>query len=116
MAADVAGASTRFVRRWANAFIESMVGISPDAVTDEAISDLSFESERTKASWQGRLINDEEFRHTAREYVRSHAHRRGEPNLTANMFLLCAETTRLWLPNLGFSLTHQQKGVYFLWT
>ena len=124
MAADVTGASTRSVRRWANAFIESMVGISPDAVTDEAITDLlSFESGRTKASWQRSLINDEEFRLKAREYVRSRAHRRGEPNLTANMFLgwiqetyhvdVCAETARLWLHNLGFSQTHHHKGMYF---
>ena len=49
MAADVTGASTRFVRRWANAFIETVVGIWPDAVTDEAITDLvSFESGRIK--------------------------------------------------------------------
>ena len=124
MAADVTGASTRSVRKWANAFIESVVGISPDAVTDEAITDLLlFESGRTKASWQRSLINDEEFRLKAREYVRSRAHRRGEPNLTANMFLgwiqeiyhvdVCAETARLWLHNLGFSQTHHHKGMYF---
>ena len=124
MAADVTGASTRSVRRWANAFIESMVGISPDAVTDEAITGLlSFEMWRTKASWQRSLINDKEFRLKVKEYVRSHTHRRGEPNLTANMFLswiqetyhvdVCAETARLWLYNLGFSQTHHHKGMYF---
>ena len=49
--------------------------------------------------------------------------KRGEPNLTADMFQkwvqeqfhyeICTETARLWLRSLGFSQKYHKKGVYF---
>ena len=69
------------------------------------------------------LIRDEHFKLKAREYVRANSCKRGEPNLTTDMFQkwvqeqfhyeICTETARLWLRFLGFSQKYHKKGVYF---
>lgn len=92
-------------------------------IDDETVT-LLLSSERGKTCKNpGSLINDEEFRLKAREFVRCHAYKRGKPNLTADMFNawmketykleVCSETARVWLHNLGFSQKKHHKSVYF---
>ncbi len=59
----------------------------------------------------------------ARDYVRSHATVKGEPNLTAQQFRdwikaefntsVCVDTARVWLHHLGFKQQNHQKGIFF---
>ena len=122
-AADVSGFSVWSVRKWVSGFLQSIEGVPLDDIDDETVT-LLLSSERGKTCKNpGSLINDEEFRLKAREFVRSHAYKRGEPNLTADMFNawmketykleVCSETARVWLHNLGFSQKNHHKSVCF---
>ena len=63
---------------------------------------------------------DEEFCLKAREFVQSHAYKRGETNLTTDMFNasmkgtyqleVCSETAWVWLHNSGF---FRKNRIYF---
>lgn len=69
------------------------------------------------------LIHDEAFQLEAQSFVREHAYKKGEPNLTVAAFRewigttyqtkVHEETAPRWLAILGFSQVHHQKGVYF---
>ncbi len=69
------------------------------------------------------LIHEERFRLKAREFVRSNATKKGEPNLTSQQFRdwikakfnvsVCVETARVWLHHLGFEQRNHHKGIFF---
>ena len=91
---------------------------------DDGFIELELSSDRVKACGNPTsIIHDEEFSLAAREYIRSNAYRKGEPNLTADMFRawvsesykvdVCVNTARRWLHQLGFHQCDHQKGVYF---
>ena len=128
-AANFAGTLTGFsgqvVRRWASALFATLAQYpgSLDDVDDSFI-ELELSSERGKACGNPTaIIHDEEFCLAAREYIRFNAYRKGEPNLTADMFRawvsgsykvdICVDTARTWLHHLGFHQCDHQKGVYF---
>ena len=68
------------------------------------------------------LVLDGQFQNDARIFIRQNACKKGEPNLTAEMFAewvksvhdkeISVKTANRWLHRLGFSHTHHQKGVY----
>ena len=119
------GFSGQVVRRWASAFFVTLTEYpgSLDDVDDSFI-EMELMSERGKACGNPTaIIHDEEFCLAAREHIRSNAYRKGEPNLTADMFRawvsetyqvdVCVDTARMWLHHLGFDQCDHQKGVYF---
>lgn len=97
--------------------------VCPDSVDNEMMNEL-LSSDKGKCSANpSSLLYDEEFQLEARKYVRRNVYKRGEPNMTAEMFqswvlstydyTICCETARLWLHHLGFSQKVHKKGVYF---
>ena len=119
------GYSGQVVRRWASALFATLAQYpgSLDDVDDSFI-ELELSSERGKACGNpAAIIHDEEFCLAVREYIRSNAYRKGEPNLTADMFRawvsesykvdVCVDTARTWLHHLGFYQCDHQKGSLF---
>ena len=85
---------------------------------------MELSSDRGKACRNATsILHDEEFQLAACSDVRSTAYRKGEPNLTTQMycqwvkdkysFEICTETARRWLHHLGFNICSHQKGVFF---
>ncbi len=122
MAADVSGCSAETVRQWASSFFIAIGGSPENIDADFVYEELS--SHRGHGSGnQSYIIHDEDFRLRAREFVRSHASIKGEPNLTVHQFrdwieatfgvCVCDSTARVWLHHLGFSQKNHQKGVFF---
>ena len=104
--------------------ISSNISTCPlDDMSDECITDILSSGHGHHDNHAASLLRDEYFCLAAREYVRKHACRKGEPNLTSKMFAewidneygtrLRDETARRWLAKLGFCRVHHQKGVYF---
>ena len=122
-AADVTGFSVRSVRKWVSGFLQSIDGVQLDDIDDETVTFLLSSEPGKTCKNPGSLINDEEFRLKAREFVECHAYKRGEPNLTADMFNawmketykleVCSETAQVWLHNLGFSQKKNTKECVF---
>ena len=118
-AADVTEFSVRSVRKWVSGFLQSIDGVQLDDIDDETVTFLLSSEPGKTCKNPGSLINDEEFRLKAREFVECHAYKRGEPNLTADMFNawmketykleVCSETAQVWLHNLGFSQKKHQR-------
>ena len=125
LAASATGFSHEVVRRWAFAFFCTLSQYpgSLEDIDSEYIS-MELSSDRGKACGNATsILHDEEFQLAARSYVRSTAYRKGEPNLTTQMFCqwakekfsieICTETARRWLHHLGFNICNHQKGVFF---
>ena len=84
----------------------------------------SLASEKGHFNRRDSLISDEDFQLSARTYVRSNACKKGEPNLTSDMFAvwvkqkydhdISEETARLWLHKLGFGRIHITKKEFTL--
>ena len=123
-AGTLTGFSGQIVRRWASAFFVTLTEYpgSLDDVDDSFI-EMELTSERGKACGNPTaIIRDKEFYLAAREHIRSNAYRKGEPNLTADMFRawvsetyqvdVCVDTARTWLHHLGFHQCHHQKGAW----
>ena len=110
---ELAAGCTEFsgdsIRRWDSSFFisdyrEVLDGVCDEEVTAELSTHLSS------------LIHGEEFQSAARIYMRKHACRNGEPNLTHSMFpqwietkygaKIHNETARRWF---SFSSIHHQK-------
>ena len=94
-AANFAGTLTGFsgqvVRRWVSAFTEYPRSLDD---VDDSFIEMELTSERGKACGNPTAtIHDEEFCLAAREHVRSNAYRKGEPNLTADMFFAWVSET-----------------------
>ena len=123
LAADCCGFNVEIVRRWASAFVSTTSTCPLDDMSDECITDILSSGRGHHDNHAASLLQDENFCLAAREYVRKHACRKGEPNLTSKMFAewinteygtrLRDETARRWLVKLGFCRVHHQKGVYF---
>ena len=87
---------------------------APENVTD---NDLAPERGHSP-TYLSSLIYDEAFQLEAQSFVREHAYKKGEPNLTIAAFRdyqtkVHEETARRWLDILGFSQVHHRKGMYF---
>ena len=124
-AAEVTGFCAESIRHWACTFFcfIATTDESLENITDEVV-EAELSSDRGRApSNPSSIIHDEEFQLKAREFVRMHAHRKGEPNLTSVMFrqwisetfsvTICDETARLWMHKLGFWQHTHTKGIYF---
>ena len=124
-AASCTGFSQEVVRRWAFVYFCTL-SQHPGSLEDVDIDYVGMElsSERGKACGNAAsILHDENFQLAARSYVRSTAYRKGEPNLTTEMFCqwvkesfsvdICTETARCWLHHLGFNISNHQKGVFF---
>ena len=123
-AATVTGFSSEVVRRWAFVYFSNLVqhpGSTDDIDLEYLEAELS--SERGKGCGNPTaILHDEEFQLAARTYVHSNAYRKGEPNLTTEMFCrwvndnysvnITSETARRWLHHLGFNMCDHQKGVF----
>ena len=122
-AADCCGFSSKTVRKWASSYIISTCTLSPDDITDEFITGQLSSNRGDHDTHTGSLLHDEDFQLAARTFVRKHACRKGQPNLTCKMFAdwideeygqrIHDDTARRWMISLGFSRVHHQKGVYF---
>ena len=121
-AADCMGFNEESVRIWACALIDTP--LSPDDNLDDARVTEMLSSDRGHYDhYVDSLVNDEAFQLEARSFVRKHACRKGEPNLTSADFSAWIQakynttihdsTARRWLEKLGFERVHHQKGVYF---
>ena len=85
-AADCCGFSTETVRQWAFAYVTTTPMHSKDDMTDEYISDQFFCNRGHHENYTVSLVSDELFQLAARLFVRKHACRKGEPNLTSLKF------------------------------
>ena len=110
--------SDRSVRRWRSEVIDND-GVLP-------------ESQQGRYQRSGVLWQNEELNKKAREYVRTNAAVKGQPNLTAGDFCkwvnesflpnctlepgfprrVGLETARLWLHHLGFEVLTARKGIF----
>ena len=121
-AAATTGFSQEVIRRWTFSYFSALAeypGSLSDLILDFIQTELS--SERGKASGNpDSILHDEEFQ---LQYVHSNAYRKGEPDLTTDMFCkwvcdtfsvhISFETARRWLHHLGFNMCDHQKGVFF---
>ena len=122
-AADCTGFSAERVRKWVFAFINTTPMDTTDDPTDECLTNRLSSGRGQHDSHAVCLLNDEGFQLAARTFVRNHACRKGQPNLTSIDFTVWIEseynttiherTARRWLTKLGFARLHHQKGVYF---
>ena len=124
-ASAVTGFSHEVIRRWAFSYLTTLSQYpgSLDDIDDQFI-EAELSSERGKACGNPTaILHDEEFQLAARTFVRNNAYRKGEPNLTTDMFckwindsysvVISAEMARQWLHHLGFNICNHQKGVFF---
>ena len=124
-AADCCGFNTETVRLWATALISEASTCSVEEINDDEHITQCLESNRGHHDnyCVDSLLRSEDFCLAARAYIRSHACKKGEPNMTSKMFTEWVEkeygtkihesTGCRWLQQLGFSRVHHQKGVYF---
>ena len=119
MSAKVTGMSSKTVRNWTTEFLE-INQLCP--IDTEIINDVMFSARGNHAKTIS-LFTSVEFQREAREYVRTHANRKGSPNMTCKSFAAWVadtwdhevheETARQWLHRLGFKPKSTGKGVYF---
>lgn len=122
-ATECCGFNAEALRRWFRAFSSTTSSCSLENMTDKNITTVLSSRCGQHDNHAASLVNDERFCLAAREYVRKHACKKGEPNLTSTTFTewveseyntsICEETARTWLLKLGFSRVYHQKGVYF---
>ena len=122
-AADVSGNSVWSVRKWAADYHMSLNDIPSHEIDDDIVETILLSNRGKSVRNPHSIIRNEEFYVEARQYVRENANRKGEPNLTSDMFKvwvnkkydcsICAETARKWLHTLGFKQANHTKGVYF---
>lgn len=122
-ASDCCGFNLGVIRRWVVQYTETAPPYNEDELDDECITNILSCSRGQHKNHAESLINDKSFCLAAREFVRSHACRKGEPNLTGYMLvdwmkeeynvIIHVSTARRWLHKLGFDRVHHQKGVYF---
>ena len=124
-AATTTGFSHEVIRRWAFGYFTA-ISEYPGSVDnlDLQFTQTELSSERGKDCGNAdSIFHDENFQLCAREYIHSNAYRKGEPNLTSEMFCrwvndnygvnISCMTARRWLHYLGFNMCDHQKGVYF---
>ncbi len=124
-ASAVTGYSAWTIRKWVSSYFLT-IGSTPEPIDnlDDELIKLELSSDRGSAPGnQSMIIHDEEFQRKARQFVRSNSYRKGQPNMTSNMFkewisrgygvTVCEDTARMWLHRLGFSQKNHQKGVFF---
>ena len=124
-AAATTGFSQEVVQRWAYSYFTALAQY-PGSLNDLDLEFIQTElsSERGKACGNpDTILHNEEFQLSARKYIRSNAYRKGEPNLTTEMFCrwvsdsfsinVSNETARRWLHYLGFNMNDHHKGVFF---
>ena len=88
MASDITGYTALVIRKWAFEYFSaiSIFSGSLDNIDNEFI-DIQLSSNRgCGIGNQSSIIHDEEFKISAREFVRSNGYKKGEPNLTAHDF------------------------------
>ena len=122
-AAECTGFSVETIRRWATSFFLTEYWAEPDSTTDDVLTEELASERGHSPTYLSSLIHNEEFKFEARTYMRMHACRKGEPNVTLAMFAkwvqenygvtIKEEVARRWLGALGFERIHHQKGVYF---
>ena len=122
-AADVTGFNHEVIRRWASFFFCVAALNQPSDEIEEEVIAIELASQRGRCIDPTSLVNSEDFKINARKFVRQNAYKKGEPNMTVNVFRMWVETAynvkivnetaRLLLHRLGFSQKHHQKGVYF---
>ena len=108
-AAACTGFAPETVRKWTSSFLSTFE--SADDINDDYIEE-SLSSSRGYHNAPC-LVHSEAFQLSARSFVRAHACRKGEPNMTSEMFAdwiesehnlrVHDETARRWLRELGFS-------------
>ena len=74
------------VRRWFRAFSSTTSSCSLEDMTDENITTVLSSRRGQHDNHAASLVNDESFCLAARKYVRKHACKKGEPNLTSKTF------------------------------
>ena len=125
MASDTVGFSAWTIH-WAFNYVASiheMSSMTQENITDEDIDDILSSDRGTAFPYLNSLVLDEQFQNDARIFIHQNACKKGEPNLTVEMFAewfksvhdkdISVKTANRWLHKLGFSRTHHQKGVYF---
>ncbi len=125
IAAELIGVSAQSIRVWAKFFFVSLATWSEpiDNFDDEQVEQVLSSERGQGAENFNSLVQEESFQLEARQFVRQNANKKGEPNLTAEMFQqwvcdkyrtkICKETARVWLHKLGFDQRCHSKGVYF---
>ena len=126
MTSDTVGFSAQTIRRWAFNYVASiheMSSVTQENITDEDIDDILSSDRGTASPCLDYLVLDEQFQNDARIFIRQNACKKGEPNLTAEMFAewvksvydkeISVKTANRWLHKLGFSRTTTRK-VYIL--
>ena len=82
-ASNCFGFNPEVIRRSASAYAEVASCYSEDElVDDDCITQILSSSRGQNSSSTDTLVHDEDFRLGAHTYIRTHACRRGEPNLT----------------------------------
>ena len=99
------------------------MGIPSSVIDDDTVESILLSHRGRSVRNTHSLIRQDEFCHEARKYVRDNANKKGEPNLTCDMFRdwvnnvydceICTVTARKWLQKLGFKQVNHTKGVYF---
>ena len=101
-------------------YISSNISTCPlNDMSDECITDILSSGRGHCDNHAANSLQDEYFCLAAREYVRKHACRKGEPSKMFAEWIdneygkrLRDETARRWLAKLGFCRVHHQKGVW----
>ena len=119
-AADVSDNCVVSVRKWAVDYYTSLVGIPPSEIDDDTVESILLSRRGRSVRNAHSLIRNDEFCVEARKYVRDNANKKGEPNLTSDVFRdgiskehdceICRDTARKWLHKQQVNHT---KGVYF---
>ena len=94
-AADCMGFSTERVRKWACAFINSTPMDPTGNPTDECLTDRLSSNHGHHDYLTVSLLNNEDFQLVARSFVRTHACRKGQPNLTSIDFSAWIQSDRV---------------------
>ena len=88
-AADCTDFNPETVRLWTSSYFTSlhqMLVEAPENVTDDDIEDQLASERGLSRTHLSSLIHDEAFQLEARSFVREHAYKKGEPNLTVAAF------------------------------
>ena len=121
LAADVTGFSAQVIRRWAASYFLLLPECAANLadIEDKDVENLLSSDRGHSSPYPNSLIHDEDFKDSARAFVRSNANKRGEAHDFASWveskysINITEETARLWLHTLGFSQRHHYKGVFF---
>ena len=112
------GYSSTTIRQWASSFFVAVGGTDQEVDEDFVYEELA-SNRGSSCGNHSHIIHQERFHLKARDFVRSNATKKGEPNFTSQQFRdwikaefnvsVCVETVRVWLHHLGFAQHNHQR-------